>query len=305
MIERREIKNKELEDNLRKEEKKEKNKILGKKIIKIVIAIIIFSILLVMYMHYIGTSGLEVKEDKVVSNKLPTELHGMKLVQFSDLNYGSTIEEKDIKKLVNTINKINPDIVVFTGDLIAKNKKLSDNDIAFLTKQLKKIKANVGIYAIKGDKDYNKNYDKIINETKFKILDNTYELIYYKGSIPILITGCGSLLKNDCNLGQAFSYNEMDNLYTISLIHETATVKTINDRYKPDLILAGHNLNGQIRLPIIGGIKKTSEGGKYLNPKYKLSNSLLYVSGGLGTEDSEFRLFNRPSINFLRLVKGK
>ena len=304
MKESREKKNKDLENNLRKEEKKEKNKSIRKKVIQIIVIGIILIISLLFYMRYLGTSGLQVKEHKIVSNKLPTELHGLKIVQFSDLNYLSTVHEKEVKRLVKKINELNPDIVVFTGDLISKGKTISDNDIKFLTGQLNKITANVGIFAIKGDKDYNKNYDKIIAETKFKILDNTYELVYYKGNTPIIITGCSSLIKNDCDLGEAFSYSETDNLYTISLIHETATVRLINNNYKPDLILAGHNLNGQIRFPLIGGIIKPKESGKYLNSKYKLSNSELYVSNGIGTDGNKMRLFNRPSINFFRLTKG-
>ena len=45
------------------------------------------------------------------------------------------------------------------------------------------------------------------------------------------------------------------------------------------------------------------KGKKYLNSKYVFDNTTLFVSGGLGTNNSELRLFNHPSINFYRLVK--
>ena len=304
MIERREDKNKDLENDLRKEEKNEARKNLGKKIFKFASIIILVIILLFMYMHYIGTSGLVVKEYKITSSNLPSELHGLKIVHFSDLNYLSTVGKNKVEKLIEKINEIKPDIVVFTGDLIAEGKELTDDDVNYLIEQLNKIEATIGLYAIKGDKDYNNSYyDKIIYETNFKIINNTYELIYYKGNTPILLTGSGSILNDDCDLGQTFSYNEMDNLYTISLIHEPDIADTINNRYKPDLILAGHNLNGQIRMPLIGGLIKADEGKKYVNSRYNLSNSTLFVSGGIGTNEKEFRLFNHPSINFYRLVK--
>lgn len=304
MMETRQKKNKKLDDDLRKEEKNEARKELGIKIFKVISILILIVFGFISYMHYIGTKGIIVREYKVASNKLPSEMHGLKVVHFSDLNYLSTVGEKEVKSLVKKINEIRPDIVVFTGDLVSENIQLTDNDITFLTKQLKKINANVGLYAIKGDKDYkNEHYNEIMDETNFRIITSSYELIYYNGNTPILLTGCGSILNDDCDLGQTFSFNEMDNLYTISLIHETDIANTISSRYKPDIILAGHNLNGQIRLPFIGGLIKVPEGKKYMNPKYDLNNSTLFVSGGLGTDKMNYRLFNHPSINFYRLVK--
>lgn len=302
--ETREDKNKELENNLRKEEKNEIRKKRLIKTFKIIALIIIIILSFMFYMHYVGTKGLIVNEYKVENDNLPVEFHGLKVIQFSDLKYLSTVHEKEVKKLVNKINEIKPDIVIFNGDLFANNAIVTDKDIKFLTTELNKINATIGLYAIKGDMDYNnKYYNKVIDNTNFKIINNTYELVYYKGNTPILLTGCGSILNNDCDLGQTFSFNEMDNLFTISIIHETDIATTISNRFKPSLILAGHNLNGEVRLPFIGGLIKANEGKKYLNKKYELGSSTLFVSGGIGTNDSGYRLFNHPSINFYRLVR--
>ena len=95
----------------------------------------------------------------------------------------------------------------------------------------------------------------------------------------------------------------MDNLYTISLLHEPDIIDNILYKYSVNLALAGHSHNGQIRLPGIGSILKVEEGRKYSNEEYSLGNTKLYVSGGLGTSMYEFRWFDRPSINLFRLVK--
>ena len=303
VIEYRSEKNKELEESLRKEERNEKRIKLGKKILKITLIVILVISFIFILMHYVGTKGLVVKEYKVESNKLPTEFHGFKIVQFSDLHYLTTMKNKEVKKIVNKINEINPDIVVFTGDLIAENKEITKDQIDFLTKQLNKINSKLGKFAVKGNEDYNKNYDAIMNKTDFKIINNSYEVIYYNGTTPILLTGSGSILKNDSDVNKAFSYNDLENVYTISLIHEPDVTDNIIS-YNPDLILAGHSHNGQIRLPLIGGLVKFDEAKKYNNPKYNLDDTTLFISGGLGTSKYEFRLFNHPSINFYRLVKG-
>lgn len=298
-----ENKKEELNEELDEEIVEKKHITIAKKILKIIFIFILIFIVSFMYMHYIGTSGLIVKEYKITSKKLPDSFHGIKIVHFSDLHYKNTINKKELKKLVNQINEIKPDIVVFTGDLISHNKDIEEKDIKDLIKYLNKINSTLGIYAIKGDEDYNKNFDKIMEKTNIKVINNSYEVIYYESNTPILITGTGSILNNDCDLGSTYSYNEMDNLYTISLIHEADITEDIKDTYKPDLILAGHSSNGQIRLPFIGGLVKFEEGKKYVNPKYELGKSTLFISGGLGTSKYEFRLFNHPSINFYRLTK--
>ena len=120
-----------------------------------------------------------------------------------------------------------------------------------------------------------------------------------------MLTGNGSILQNDSNINQAFSYDKEDNLYTISLFHEPDRIDDIISKYKVDLALAGHSHNGQIRLPKVGAIMKVNYGKKYPNEEYVINDTKLYVSGGLGTSMYEFRLFNHPSINLYRLTKAK
>lgn len=300
----RSSKSEELEREIKQEEKKLKKEKRIKKIFKIALIFILIFILLILYMHFIGTKGLIVREYKIESNNLPDSFHGFKIVQFTDLHYLTTVREKEIENLVNKINEVKPDIVVFTGDLIDSEKTPTEIELNSLITNLNKIKATIGMYAIKGNHDYSNDYfEKVFNETNFKIINNSYELIYCKGNIPILLTGTGSILNNDFDMDKAFSYSEMDNLYTISLLHEPDVIDNILDKYHVDLCLAGHTHNGQIRLPFIKAVMKVDEGKKYYNERYTIGDTKLYISGGLGTSKYEFRLFNHPSINLYRLTK--
>lgn len=297
-------KTKVLEEQIEKEKKQE---ITHKRIgifLKVFLIFLAIFIILILYMHFIGTKGLIVREYKIESATLPDSFHGFKIVQFSDLHYLTTIRKKEMEQIVNEINQLKPDIVVFTGDLVDYKKTATEQDIQDLVDSLNKIEVTTGLYAIKGNHDYENDYfEDVFQKTNFKILNNTYELIYYKGTTPILLTGVGSILENDCDIDLAFSYSEMDNLYTISLLHEPDVIDYIKGKYQINLALAGHSHNGQIRFPGIGAILKVEEGKKYPNEKYELNNTKLYVSGGLGTSIYEFRLFNKPSINLYRLVK--
>ena len=300
----REEKSNKLQKEMEQEEKKTKRK---KRIIKLTIIIFIFLLLISLlysYMRFIGTKGLVVREYKVASSKLPESFHGFKIVHFSDLHYLSTINKNDLKNLVTNINKLKPDIVVFTGDLTDRFIKINSNDLNDIIELLNKINVTTGLYAVKGNHDYDtNNFDSVFSQTDFKILNNSYDLIYYHGNTPILITGVGSKIKGDMDISTAYSYNEMDNIFTISLLHEPDYIDDIITTNNVDLALSGHSHNGQVAIPFIGAIKTVKGGRKYPNRHYKIYDTDLYVSGGLGTSKLKIRFFNRPSINFYRLVK--
>lgn len=291
---------KEWEDEERKEKRK-KSIILWAKIIVISMIVIFGSF---YYMRFIGTSGLNVREYRVVNSLLPPSFHGLKVIHFSDLHYNSTFSEKNLKVLVKKINQLKPDIVAFTGDLTDKETVITENDLKILVEQLNKIEATLGLYAVRGNHDYEtSNFDVVFTKTAFKILDNNYDFIYSKGTTPILITGFGSKLKEDLNPKQAFSFPSEESFFTIALTHEPDTAIDILNTHSADLILSGHSHNGQIRLPKIGAIYSVPGAKKYKNEHYKIDQSNLFISGGLGTSGFKLRLFNRPSINLYRIVE--
>ena len=302
MVGSRKEKNNKIVKELEKEELDKKRRETRKKIIKWLLIFFLTLFGIVLYMHYVATSGLKVKEYKVVSSKLPEGFHGLKIVHFSDLHYLSTIDKKDLKNIVNKINELKPDIIVFTGDLLDSRKEIDDNTISDVSNYLNKLEAKIGIYAIKGNDDYSLAYNQIIEKTKIKLLNNSYELIYYKDDIPILLNGINSSIKDDYDIESAFSYSELDNIYTITLIHEPDLTSEILVNNSPDLILAGHSHNGQVRLPFISGLMKKNGAKKYIDSKYEIGDTTLFISGGLGTSKNDYRLFNRPSINLYRLV---
>lgn len=300
----REEKNKKKEEKLELEEKKEKNKIKIFKCIKFFIILFILILSLFCYMRYVSTTGLIVKEYRVVDSTLPENFHGLKIIHFSDMHYNSTFYQKDLERMVKKINQLKPDIVIFTGDLTDQDTEITNQDMNIITEQLNQIKATLGLYAVRGNHDYSTNtFDIVFTNTKFKILDNNYDLIYSKGTTPLLVLGFGSKLQNDLNIEQALVLKEETELFTLGIFHEPDMVDDILPNHHINLALAGHSHNGQIRLPKIGSIMTIEGSKKYPNEYYKINSTNLYVSGGLGTSIIKLRFFNRPSINFYRVVE--
>ena len=140
----------------------------------------------------------------------------------------------------------------------------------------------------------------------FTILNNSYELIYNNSLEPILIAGITSNLNDTTSVSDklktTYEYIQNNNpMYKILLTHEPDVIDKTN---LFDLVLAGHSHNSQINLPFVKDWLKVEGAKNYYKPYYKINNTDLYISGGLGTTKVKLRMFNKPSINFYRIVKG-
>lgn len=272
-----EIKNEEIEEI---EEKPKK--IL--KILKIISIIILSIVLIIVYARFKATTGLKIKEYKITNDKIPQNFHGTKIVQISDIHFGNTTDIKELKYIVQEINKTKPDILVLTGDLL--DKEITEEEKNNIINTLKEIKVTIDKYAIKGDKDHDETlWKEIIEQSNFININNKEKIIYKKNNEKIKISNI------DTN-------NE--EIYTIYLLHEPDKVDNLENKY--DLILAGHSLNGQINIPGIKQLLLPTEAKKYYKNHYVVNDTDMYISSGIGTTNFKYRLFNKPSINLYRLT---
>ena len=269
----------------------------------ILILLVVTGVLTILYARFIGTTGLKVIEKSIITDKLPSDYDGLKIVQFTDLHYGSTIHLKELKNIVKRINDQNPDIVIFTGDLVENKVVLSDKEVKKVTEELKKINPKIETLAVKGNHDYDHEYfDKITENLPWKVLFNTYEFVYNNSTTPLVFVGFDDLLEGKVDIKNGFSYkNENpDDLFTIVLTHEPDLIdKITEDNY--NLAFAGHSHLGQVRAPFIGALWTPDGSKKYKDKHYIVGDSELYVSGGIGTSSLKLRLFARPSITLYRL----
>ena len=286
-------------------EKKEKEKKKGGKLLSIFLLLVVIVVTIFLYAKYTGIKGLIVKEYRVKSEILTNNFSGLKIIHFSDLLYKSTVDKEDVKNLIKRINELKPDIVVFTGDLINKNAKINNEDIEFLEEELESISAKVGKYAIYGDEDYSiESYKTIMEKSKFKILNNSYDEIFYKNNESMFIIGLPSSLKEEIKLEDAFNLYKEDEKrkFIIVLVHDGKTIRFLDEStYEVDLVLGGHSLNGSIVIPYYGGIFIDDGAYKYYQEHYSKGITDIYISSGIGTNKYPYRIFNKPSFNLYRL----
>ena len=300
----REELNQEKQKEIFSEQRNEKRKKITIFLFKLMFFIVACFIIFYLYTTFVSTKIIHVYETRIIHDKLPDNFNGLKIVHFSDLHYGTTIFSNELKNVVDEINSRSPDIVVFTGDLIDTDYKLSTSEQELVINSLNKIKASLGKYAISGEED-SEDFFTIMKQSNFEIINNTYDLVYKDDDVPIILIGLDSYVAGKTNMEEAFSYfsepNHNSDLFSITLLHEPDIADELLSMYNSDLLLAGHSHNGTIRLPWLGGTYKYSGAKKYVDRFYEINGSSLYVSGGVGTNGPGFRLFCPPSINFFRI----
>ena len=261
---------------------------------KILLFVTIVITLLLLYSIFICSRGFIVNEHKIVNKSLPNSFYGLKIVHFSDLYYGKSVNEKELKKIVSEINLNKPDIVVFSGDLIDKDTKYTEEMKNVLNKYLSKINYVYGKYYVNGDNDRS-YYEPLMTSNGFTSINNLCTDINSKENEKIEL--CGMSTKYD----NSFIKDIDESSYKIMVTHYPDYYRYI-ESINFNLVLGGHSYNGQITIPFVGGIIKKNNAKSYYEKYYKINNSDFYISNGLGTDNIGLRLFDKPSFNLYRLV---
>lgn len=289
-------KNKEKQLEIIKDEEKEHQAKIIKRIVLLIILILIVSFFFILYVTEIATTKMIVREESVQSSKVTKLFHGYKIVNFSDLH---DVSEEMVRETVKLINRSKPDLLLFTGDLL-DGKDIDTKEKEELVRELKKLSANSLKYAVLGEND-TEQASAILKEVGFNILENSYDLIY-QGDDSILLMGLNSDKENlDSLLAYYNTETKNDNIYSILMMHKPDSIDDVLARHSVDIAFAGHSHLGEVRLPLIGTIITREGAKKYKDGYYDINNTKFFISSGVGINVYDFRFFDRPSIDLIRL----
>ena len=284
--------------------------------------------------NYIGNRNFKETFYSVSSLKVNNKV---RIIQISDLHncsYG-----KNNRKLVDRVKKLNPDLIIYTGDITDSGAKSNDRVIS-LCKELADVAPSYYIYGNNevemyydipltqesldkkfGFNDNNRQPDKLLEITDdltrkleasgVKVLKNKMDTITV-GTTDVDIYGV--LTSNPSSFwsysGESFGeylYSNENNL-KITAIHEPLVLS----EYQPDtwgeLVIAGHTHGGVIRVPMVGPLYAHDEGlfperrGHYIYGRYEVQGRPLIVSGGIENKNI-FRINNQPELVIVDINK--
>jgi predicted MPP superfamily phosphohydrolase len=256
------------------------------------------------YANRIEPSLLEIKELDINHPLIPKGFEGTRIIQFSDTHLGFQYDIEQFKKLVNKLNDLNPDIILFTGDLMDEPNKYSKiNDLVPL---LDRLHAPLGKYCIYGNHDHggygSEIYRNIMESTNFKVLLNQSVAISTKDGSRIYLIGIDDAMLGNPDLPLALK-NVANNHFNLLLSHAPDLAEAAT-QYPIHWQLSGHSHGGQVKLPILGALiippfaKLYPEGLYTIEGKYPLT---LYVNRGIGTTRLPFRFMAKPELTIFTL----
>ncbi len=210
-----------------------------------IVVLILTAIILIV--GYLNVNHPKVRKIKLRINKNGGKLKKLNIVAASDLHIGLTMNKRLLRKIVKIINQLNPDIVLFPGDVVDEDlPRIIKYDLG---KPLEQIKSKYGLFAVTGNHEYiggveqAKKYliDKGINlldDTLF-FIDDSFFLI---GREDISI----SFFKGEerMPLKELLNFTEA-NFPLILLDHQPFRLEEANNN-GIDLQLSGHTHNGQL-----------------------------------------------------------
>jgi predicted MPP superfamily phosphohydrolase len=217
---------------------------------------------------------------------------GLRVLHLSDLHIEYITKRE--QKLIDHVNKLQPDLILWTGDYLNVDYLDDPQTREDAIKILSQISAPMGVYAVIGTVDRQNIMHDLFRDLDAIILDDEIEKININGKELNLLGVSNFYLERD---QQAF-HNLMryipEDDYSILLYH-TPDLAYDAAQEKVDLYLAGHTHGGQIRLPFYGAVVTFSIYGKqFESGLYTIDQTNLYVSRGIGMEG-----FNLPRVRFL------
>lgn len=117
------------------------------------VTLIILCFLVVAWVYSIKIEPkMLIKKEVKLKNDINYNNGSVKIIQFSDVHLGKFFSLNQLEKVVKKINENEPDIVLFTGDLIDVASQYEN--INEISNVLSKIDAKLGKYAVYGNHDY-------------------------------------------------------------------------------------------------------------------------------------------------------
>jgi predicted MPP superfamily phosphohydrolase len=268
----------------------------------------------ILYGAFFGTENFQIRETTILSKDLPKGFENYRIVQISDIHCGSWAgDTKALQKAVNLINAQEPDLIVFTGDLVNNIATELDEFMPVLSQ----LKAKDGVYSVLGNHDYamyipwessEKKEENLIAlkqkqaDMNWILLNNRHVKLYQNGdSIALIgVENCGRPpFPNYAKFPEAMEGTE--GMFKILLSHDPSSWRReVLPETDIQLTLSGHTHAMQTK---IFGFSPAVWVYPEYEGLYTEGKQMLYVNIGLGHLMYPLRLGAWPEITLLTLKR--
>lgn len=266
----------------------------------IIIALVIVA--LFTFFSY-QNNAITISEIDFTNDKIPEAFNGYKILHISDLHNKKFGAKQS--KILAKIEKINPDVIVITGDLIDSNRTNMDVAMDLINGAIDV----APIYYVSGNHEaqsgsYNQLKSKL-GKAGVVVLDNQKTEVL-RDDTSIEIIGLSDILFNgDSPTGNLLNtLVKNNNNFKILLSHRPELFE-IYSNSKADLVFSGHAHGGQFRIPFVGGLIAPDQGffPELTEGIHTSNDTSIVISRGLGNSIIPVRIFNRPELIVVTLSR--
>lgn len=220
----------------------------------------------------------------------------VRAVFFSDLHLSHLYHFSHLEKIVDSINDLQPQLVLFGGDFFGHFlKEVNSLPFRWLADQLRRINAPLGKFAVMGNHEMREGawpfFELLFTEGGFQVLRD--EIVQPAPGITI----CGL---SPFSKGKVLRQMPKDG-WRVVLCHMPDKCRYLNLK-NTDLVLSGHTHAGQIRLPVVTRMVLPPGGRRYPYGSYHPQGdhtAQLFVSRGIGMSGVPFRFLAPPELVLL------
>lgn len=235
-------------------------------------------------------------EMEFTSKDAPSAFDDFRILQVSDLQNKQFGREQ--QRLLELSKQAVPDIIVITGDLMDGHSNEMESAMEYAEGAVD----IAPVYFISGNHEWlSGRYEELIERLAaagVTVLDNSSAALESNGEIIELLGLKDPTFGGDEQFLKQLKVLAADKSgFRILLSHHPEYIEAYA-KYDIDLVFSGHAHGGQIRLPFIGGLFAPGQGffPKYTSGLYKVGETSMAVSRGLGNSNFPLRVFNRPEL---------
>lgn len=210
---------------------------------------------------------------------LPPGLDGLTILHLTDLHFARWYPLGYFERLLKAASESgdDADLVLITGDILD-----DDATIPWIAPILGRLRGRLGQVAILGNHDYRHDFlgvRRALRDAGYRTLEGSWTFIESAGC-RIALGGTSAPWGRDL-----FRVPTPDADFRIVLSHAPDEFYRAAER-GADLVLAGHNHAGQVRLPLVGPILMPSRFGRRFDRGFfRARRTLMFVGAGIGAKD--------------------
>lgn len=236
-------------------------------------------------MPFLSHNDLRITHRRIPLTRLPQAFVGLRLLQISDLHFYERTEPAYYRRVAAHIQKLAPDLVVLTGDVVHYGPNFVEQAGQFL----RQLHAPLGKLAIMGNHDYHdgawgQNIMSMLAKAGFDLLVNSNR-VFEKDGERLWIAGLDDLWYGHPNIEDALRGIPNQTDTTIVLAHNPLLFDPValSGLGQVDLVISGHTHAGHVYIPFLGPIYRRIFRMKYRYGLFEKNGCQLHVTSGVGS----------------------